>query len=269
MCLRGYNNPFLQIPVRKLWSKLSKVVLSKRIKDWAFFCSNFGRIEQAHMLTVIENKVDSIILDNDSVLKNKGKYVVKFLERAFPKKLKEFSLDSRYSQDLIALKKFRSYSQALCRNFCRISEKLEIVGFVITRQDLCRIISNCSHLNSISIKYCRIDSEGCKFISSKDYKVQSLCLTGCGQTSCSNWGEYQHRFTSILKAISDCSLKTSLKSLVCYDSLITEEEMLYSIQKHKFKGLTVQGQYTAIAPIQKRKGYMTHFKKTSCYLFQT
>ncbi|CAI2377553.1 unnamed protein product [Moneuplotes crassus] len=90
---------------------------------------------------------------------------------------------------------------------------LTFQNFDISRKEFRDIIFMAQNCKTVEFRSCKIDSSEIQFRTGVLYRIQELKFNFCGSKSNSNWVENPDKINSIIKAISGCSLNTSLKLL--------------------------------------------------------
>mmetsp|Transcript_3168 Transcript_3168/g.2641 ORF Transcript_3168/g.2641 Transcript_3168/m.2641 type:complete len:80 (-) Transcript_3168:68-307(-) len=76
-----------------------------------------------------------------------------------------------------------------------------------------------------------IESEEIEFNPALDYKISSLDFKDVSSLDGNGWREYPDNFSSIISAISQCSLKDSLKSISVWNCEISIEQAARTLEE--------------------------------------
>ena len=108
----------------------------------------------------------------------------------------------------------------------------------ISKAQFQSIIVSCTNLEILRFEEWTIESCNVRFNSQFDHKLRVLDLKSCGWKDFGNWKETPKKFTDILKAISECSLKDSIEDLCLFKSgldyqFIKESLVEFGLEKLK------------------------------------
>ena len=116
-----------------------------------------------------------------------------------------------YASSLITAKR---YIEDLKLWFEATSDEIFLSNLKICSEDLNTIIKSSSECKTLIISRSTIDTSGLlDFSIDTEYKIKFLSFQCCGYGDRSNWVKKKHELFKILKAINQCDLKYSLKSI--------------------------------------------------------
>ncbi|CAI2368663.1 unnamed protein product [Moneuplotes crassus] len=95
---------------------------------------------------------------------------------------------------------------------CRTSG-LQITAFKVPKRLFQLILSSSPLLTTLEFSCCTIDSSNCKFYVQDCCRLERLSFAMSGRIENSNWIDYPERLDYILLGISECKLKSKLKTM--------------------------------------------------------
>ncbi|CAI2378849.1 unnamed protein product [Moneuplotes crassus] len=200
--------------------------------------SNLKLIEELYKVKCkkIENEGEIFIIDN----KKKKELSIKLMKNLTKRQVKEFRLVLPPTQKN-TLNSFKYFARNFSEIAGKVTDMIQIKSYRISRKFLPRILSSASHISNLIFYECSLDTSNIKFPNGIQYRIETLNLTKCGMKECSDWKNNPSGLDSILKAVSKCSLKKSLRTILLHFSGLEIEEIQKMIEANELKGIIIKG----------------------------
>ncbi|CAI2377605.1 unnamed protein product [Moneuplotes crassus] len=164
------------------------------------------------------------------------KAINKILQESLRRRIRNLAL---LPSSIFVESNFDSYT----RNFNKISQfvlnEVEIFWMKISRKNIETIIHRSSGIGRVIFHQCYLETQGLAFKDTIDYKIQHLGFFGSGASQYSNWGDSNEGFENIINAISNCSIKSSLKSLDLRLCQICGKNIRPILERYKIRKIVV------------------------------
>ncbi|CAI2378994.1 unnamed protein product [Moneuplotes crassus] len=105
------------------------------------------------------------------------------------------------------------YSKPLTKILPFVQKSVEISWMNISKRNFQSWILKCGHIPNLKYFFCSIEVLGLQFKDTVRYKIENLVLHGCRTSTKVGMLEYQEGYTDIIRSISSCSMRDSLKTL--------------------------------------------------------
>ncbi|CAI2379226.1 unnamed protein product [Moneuplotes crassus] len=100
-----------------------------------------------------------------------------------------------------------------CRAIVGRAGCLVLSSFKISRKSLQRLITSARNMDYIILDHSELEFDGIKFSPGTQFKIRKFEITDCDHKELVNNREYPSKLLSLFRAISECSLKDSLKAI--------------------------------------------------------
>ena len=140
----------------------------------------------------------------------KNKFI-KILKAISHSKLEIFVIDG--SGNSLPLK-ITSFVPDMTRVLPKCLIEISFKNFRFSKRDLQHVIYNSTSCRRLRIVNCKLDFEDITFNCKGKSKMTELDFTYTGRKKNSNWEENLYRFENLVKAISESSIRVSLKKIV-------------------------------------------------------
>lgn len=121
-----------------------------------------------------------------------------------------------------------------------ITLSLRLHKFKVPKKAFESIINSFSHLKEIWFGSSTIDTENVSFHKSTVFKLEKLVFHYSGTPDCSNWKEQPSKVSSIANAISECSLKESLKTFKCINNKFSLRKLKEIFNDHDLTNIQIE-----------------------------
>ena len=145
-------------------------------------------------------------------LKEDDHTVKGFLKTITPVETKRFYLYGRGNRktDLpIDISFYLEVIENICKN---THEWVKFNNCYISDSSFQSIIKYCHNTSTVVLSGCKFDLDSLSFLG-PSYSIKTLDFIYSGDRYSNNWKEEKNKFRAIVKAISECTLKDSLKQL--------------------------------------------------------
>ncbi|CAI2377630.1 unnamed protein product [Moneuplotes crassus] len=119
---------------------------------------------------------------------------------------------------------FQSICKPLCNTLTNGSSSITLKAFEVSKKSFKRLIC-VYNLQTLAFTNCQVDTENVKFPIHTNFTLEKLLFEGLNTRITKEWRENPEKIYSLIRAISECSLRDSLK-LVFVDRLIDQKEIL-------------------------------------------
>lgn len=142
-------------------------------------------------------------------------YLAKLLKSSFPDNVNYFSLNIDSDESVAKLTDISFYFDGLCNAVGHVCTEVLINSFIMTESQLIQLIERSHKTKSLIFSNCQIIGEDSDYKISSEikYNLSNLSLEGCRQSDSYERSLSIHQFESIVEAISNSDLKSSLNSI--------------------------------------------------------
>ena len=163
---------------------------------------------------------------------------MRFLEHASPLKTKSFVFAGAENKPEIDF-----YLDGLSKALPAASTEVYIWDFNFSNLAFDRIVKASANSKRIIVRSSSIDCS-CNFdFGGYNYNTEYFGLLDCGDKVGDNWSSYPSKLEQIIYAISDSSMKKSLKTLNVYNCGVKAKTIEKLLKQYKFKSVTVIEEY--------------------------
>ncbi|CAI2377314.1 unnamed protein product [Moneuplotes crassus] len=168
---------------------------------------------------------------------SKDREVNEFMDKSFPKEVAELMLDDFPK---MLKKPFSFYRISFIKVLPCVTRSVGLTGFAIKRSHFESIVYHTRHLKELELGQCTLDSKEARF-KHGEYKLARLNFSHTGNQRFSNWEKHKQKFTDIIKAISECSLRESIREICIRYCRIHQKEANEIAISHKLFGIMIIG----------------------------
>ena len=164
------------------------------------------------------------------------KEVWEFLKKSLPAKVDTLEFGGLLALELVP---FQKYSFDFCKILPRVTNKVTIWKFNLSKKHLRCVFHSICNLNIVAFCECHLDTEGVRFNPKHQFKIRRIEFSICGKYSPDGKEGHQRRFEYLIDAFKQWKLRHSLKKIHLVFDLLTKKEVIQILKRKKLKDIRV------------------------------